>query len=330
MQEIAKNLPLDCIGAPPYEDTYLIGRPCEGCTELSLPDGCPVRQVGMALIQQEAIIIDKEWELAQRAASLSNLIERLLAMRYDSLVKSTTTPEGLRDLLQSDEQLRQEAQQGAWGVVRFDGRFVEYMNRFGNEVGDMFLESGGKDLIEITDGLLRTRTRRSENEHIDKRPAWHTGKLDYPDEYDIICREGGDEFVVLVRHVNPEQLQTVAARIAARLTVEYALERYEHGKAPFIASVGYAHVGDMPADSSGAMTKDPWDMFTTLNALADAGQRTQKDAQYEQMLALALAAMPPEGADQLTRQLGKTEITTMFLHYRCPKFYEDPVSYLQS
>lgn len=334
----------DCIGPGP--DSPTLGIACEGC----VPD-CDTLAYGRQVLGlvtstrelaytnglMESVATGLRHELAEAQATLETrtghlitAIERILMMRQDSLIPTAFTPEGIRDLLTHDPTLGQEILRGNCGVIRLDGRFVEINNRKGKQFGDLFLQNGGAKLASVTDGLARTQTRRIADQDTDHMPVWDIGRLDFPGNFDLILREGGDEWDILVRNVSPPQLQTIAMRIASELNVEKALKRYAEKRPPFIASVGFAHARSIAGSIPDDTPQDAWSIFNAMDRLADTGQLLSKKAQYAEMWELVIDLLPAEVLSRYDVMPGTREISTLFLHYHCPDFVEDPAQYYLS
>jgi len=312
---------------------------------LSLPEGCSVLKAGQTLVAREAEIVtltSKNQALTFENQSLRDaneeierenalLIERLFNLRIDTLIQTAFTPEGLKDHLEHDNEIQEELRGMQWGVVRLDGRFVNYINRFGNSVGDDFLQSGGAEITSITDGLVRTYSRRAEMPtpppEIDKRQDQR--RQGHSLAYDIICRQGGDEFSLIIRNVNPGQLALVAGRIQAKLTVPQALERYAQGGVPFIASVGYSHASDFAPEVRGKLSRGRvWQAFKQVNDQADEGQRHTKSRQYEEMWGIAYHSMPADSRPLTVARPDDRTVAEEFLRWTCPDFMENPMRFL--
>lgn len=321
-------LPLDCLDTSDQDN---LGQRCEACP---IQD-CTALAAGELILRQQTDIdqlTEKNamLEEANRQAEIekAHLLERLFNLRLDSLVETAFTPEGLKDHLMNDAEILAELKTLNWGVVRLDGRFVNYINRFGNLVGDDFLQRGGAEITAITDGLVRTRQRRARTEQPDsdrrqtERRAGHS--LGHED---IICRQGGDEFALLVRNVTPRQLALVAARVQSKLTVSYALGRYSEGQIPFIASVGSAHATDrQPEVQTSLAIHDPWHAFRLINGLADEGQREVKGQQYKEMWEMVQRATTDQAPS--IAQPDDRIVAERFLATLCPDFQRDPVAFL--
>jgi GGDEF domain-containing protein len=297
---------------------------------------CAALAVGELILRQQTDIDrlttrNTELEEANRQAEIEkgHLLERLFNLRLDSLVETAFTPEGLKDHLMNDSEIQAELKKFNWGVIRLDGRFVNYINRFGNLVGDDFLQRGGAEITAITDGLVRTRLRKSRAEQAaefgqqaTERRAGHS-----LGQEDIICRQGGDEFALLVRNVNPRQLALVTARVQSKLTVSYAIGRYSEGHIPFIASVGSAHATDkQPEVQTSLAIHDPWHAFRIINGLADEGQRDVKGQQYREMWEMVQRATSDQSPS--IAQPDDRIVAERFLATLCPDFQRDPVAFL--
>ena len=208
MTEFRANLPLSCINIAQPE---LSGQPCAGCPMLEI--GCTALAAGVKIEEQHRTITTLEAANQVHEERNAKLLDRLFNLRMDALVKSALTPEGFKDILENSPELIEELRGMQWGVVRLDGRFVNYINKFGNEVGDEFLEQGGNEITAISDGLVRRGERRSlttdatdERRKNDRRVGKTVGG-------DFICRQGGDEFSLLIRGVDATGL-TASLRCA--------------------------------------------------------------------------------------------------------------------
>lgn len=323
----AQTLPLLCLDEAISSPAALTE--CVGCPVLP---NCIAYNAARHIVEQEAEINQLDQQLSQaeellvlRETDLSDVITRLLDNRHDSLVPTTLTPEGLKDLLRKDAGLRAEILARRWGAIRLDGRFVGHANTMGNDVGDGLLEAGGRDIGRAALGAVRHKERRAKEAgpHL---ADWDVRRLEYPFRPDIVVRQGGDEFTILVRRVSLQGFQRAAARIESHLTVDEALRRYDNGMAPFIASVGIAHCQDLQQVAVPA--GDAWALFNTMNTLADEGQRASKTRQYAEMWAIAHDLMPREVAISYDQMPDKNEVARLFLQYRCPGFYTNPRAYL--
>lgn len=329
--ELSSTPPLLCLDQAPESTTFAV--PCEGCPLISTEAGCAAL-TGAQVIRSQGREIARLTEENQRTQEINAiLLERLLNLRIDALVGTAFTPEGLRDHLTHDEQIQEELRKRNWGAVRLDGRFVHYINRFGTEVGDDFLQSGGEEITSISDGLVRVRPDRRQQQkpvEVDQRVE-EQRQQGHSLKFDIICRQGGDEFVLLIRNVDPAQLARIAARIQAQLSVAVALERYNEGKVPFIASVGFAHAmsPEFGPEVTGMLSRqDYWEAFRKVSAAADVGQRAAKSRQYNTMWELTVASMPPNERPITVTRPGDREVAETFLRIMCPDFMDDPMSFL--
>jgi hypothetical protein len=309
--------PMDCARL----DTPTQGLPCVGCERLDTPEGCLALNAVIELTRRNA-------ELERQNAEL---LARLLNIRVDVLVDRAYTPEGLRDYLQYNENgIQGELNEMAWGVIRLDGRFVNYINRFGNLAGDDFLRAGGARIAAISDGLARVDERRQEEAPVttdqrieDRRQPGQAGGPD------IFCRQGGDEFSLIIRGVSRNKLRGIADRIQKQLTPEQAIERYAGGGIPFIASVGFSHATDLDAEVLESMERgDYLEAFQLVNAGADDGQRAVKTSQYEEMWQAALDKMTADQRAEWIAQPDDRVVAEQFLLHLCPSFWESPAEFV--
>lgn len=307
-----------------------MGVPCEGCPLQSTEIGCIALRAGQTIAEQENTIQNLTEEKVRREEENALLLERLFNLRLDTLVDTAFTPEGLRDHLEHDAEIQQELRQLKWGVIRLDGRFVNYINRFGSNVGDDFLQSGGQEITSISDGLVRTgRDRRINQQTVNQEQRQDPRRQGHSLVADIICRQGGDEFALLMRSVNPAELTMVAARIQGQLAVTRALERYDEGKVPFIASVGWAHATEFTPEVTGLLARSKhWEAFRRVNGQADEGQRRTKARQYQEMWELAVASMSTDERPVAVARPSDREVAEVFLTLLCPDFMRDPISFL--
>ncbi len=329
-------LPLHCLD---LENTQNLGVRCPECP-LAESD-CQPLAAGRLILTQQATIEDLGAQVTDREAALaaaqqefevekSRILERLFNLRIDTLVETAFTPEGLKDHLIHDTEIQAELRQMRWGIIRLDGRFVNYINRFGNMVGDDFLQRGGAEITAITDGLARLRTRRlrsaeyhPERRQIERRAGFSIG------HEDIICRQGGDEFTLLIRNVDTPQLASIAGRVQSRLTVPFALERYSEGQVPFIASVGFAHATDKLPEVTRAFTlHDDWGAFRVVNGFADEGQRQVKSEQYEEMWRMVCHVLTEPERNKYIAQPDDRVVAELFLERLCPDFQRNPIAFL--
>lgn len=316
MSEIRPTVtPFDCIDLAPGSTTR--GLPCDGCELLNRPEGCPALLAGQ--------------ELEQRERENAELIARLLNIRIDVLVETAYTPAGLRDYLQANENgIQSEMDQMQWGVLRLDGRFVNYINRYGNLVGDEFLRASGAEIAAISDGLARVQERRQEQAPVTAEQR-STDRRQQGSDHDIFCRQGGDEFSLIIRGVTPQELQLIAARIQNQLTPNQAIERCSEGRIPFIASVGFSHATQMgPEVLSALHVGNYYEAFRVVNGQADTGQRTAKTAQYEEMWRIAQANMTGDEQAEWIAQPDDRIVAEQFLMRVCADFWHDPIGFLTS
>lgn len=315
------RMPFSCLDQTP-------GIECEGCPFVTQAAGCVALKAGKTILSQRAEIARLTQENDSHEQENALLLERLFNIRLDTLVGTAFTPEGLRDHLQHDVEMQREMQELQWGVVRLDGRFVNYINRFGNRIGDIFLKSGGKQITAIADGLARTHQRRVQATLTTEQRTVHR-RQGHSLEADIICREGGDEFALLIRNVSPAQLASVAGRIQAPLTVAQTQERYAQGKIPFIASVGYTHASEYgPEVISNLSEGRYWEGFKIVNDEADASQHRTKINQYREMWEIAVRAMPDDPHPPHVAQPDDRTVAEEFLRWVCPDFMDNPITFL--
>lgn len=315
-----------CVDIIPGSST--LGVTCEDCP--LLPD-CRPLMAGKRIVALMGDRARLTRQIEDQAAQNTVLLERIFRLRTDTLVTSVFTPGGMKDYLANDSEIQEEMGGGLWGVLLLDGRFVNYINRYGYEIGDRFLAASGNRITTIVDGLIRTgadrRTEvRSPAEDLRRRrDRRHEPVL----RGDIICRQGGDEFSILIRNVTPEQLAVVAARIGHKLTVIDALDRYENGVVPFIASVGYAHAEEYPEVLTPLLNNDDyWGAYRVVMYAADKGQRVEKKEQYEQMWSIVVSTFRPEERLLMPTQPDDRIVAEQFLERLCPNFCANPNSYL--
>ncbi len=307
------------------------GKACEDCDFLREGVRCVSLAAGQKAVEQAgvnqelaAVVHDltkekKEWEREKLA-----LIERLLNLRTDTLIETAFTPEGLRDHLHHDRDIQEELAELNWGVLRLDGRFVNYLNRAGNWVGDAFLQKGGAHITALSDGLVRTEEQPIQEERRAQRQQGHSMAND------IICRQGGDEFSILIRNVSPDELTAITARIRALLTPSKAVDRYHNGQIPFIASVGFGHAESLNLEvARECSTGNHYQAFYLVNNLADDGQRKIKSRQYEIMWDMAQELMPQHEFDKWIAQPDDRQVAELFLRYCCPDFHRDPLTFMR-
>jgi hypothetical protein len=329
------ELPLNCIDPSKPEQ---LGQPCDGCPLIEQSIGCAAMkngaEIAVAFEEKDRQISDLEESNFKKDEINKKLLERILDLRIDSLVDTAYTPEGFKDLLMRSPELKDELTKMQWGVVRLDGRFVGHVNKFGNRVGDLFLQEGGQAITAVADGLVRRKTdrrkqslpvsedRRAHERRKEERRVGQTAGGDY------ICRQGGDEFSLLIRNVGAADLTVVAARIQNQLTIGRALERYADGNIPFIASVGYTHASEEAPKVTAALTEgDPWEAFLEVNGRADEGQRHNKLGQYQEMWKMVVKASP--GASHGIAQPDDRVVAERFLLTLCPDFYHNPIQYME-
>ena len=265
-------------------------------------------------------------------ALAQELTDRIHDLRQDILIPQTLTPEGLLDVLKHDKNLGQEFIAGNFGVIRLDGRFVGHINTYGNRFGDAFLAESGRRIYHVA----RLQTRNDPNRQPAKNQQFTMAadtpnKLDYPALLDIVCRQGGDEFAIIVRHVDADTLRRVANRVGVQLDVNSAIRRYEAGEIPFIASVGIAHGSEVRAAERRKLVESgqAYELFARINGSADEGQKIDKERQYGQMWAITHHYLPEDIAEQYQQMpTSSREIADLFLKYVCPDFYNAPRSYL--
>lgn len=339
MGEFIQDLP-DCLDV----GGATLGQPCaecpfvdEGCTPLragTLIVGQSAEIAGQqqtitgleeTLEQRQRTIVGLEETNSRREAENAALFERLFDIRVDTLIDTSVTPSGLKDILTHTPELQEEMSQMNWGVVRLDGRFVGYINRYGDSVGDLFLREGGYEITAISK-IGRRSDRRKSQEPIE---ADHRERVrrSHETEDDILCRQGGDELALFVRDVTTDELVRVASRIQSKLTVSAALARYEENdQIPFIASVGSAHASEKEPEVLGLLAeKNPWRAFLTINYEADREQRAVKSSQYEEMWQKVQNVLKePKISAPVDR-----EIAAQFLKVLCPNFYKNPRKYLR-
>ena len=289
--------------------------------------------------EQSASIAHLTEESERQEREAEELLTRLFNLRMDTLVDDAFTPEGLRDHLEHDAALQEVMQSGRWGVVRLDGRFVRYVNKYGNRTGDGFLQAGGARIAAVANGLGRRGDRRRQGQGVlvERRQGAERRQTLHPAEQrghthngDVICRQGGDEFALIMVGVDEKGLATAATRIQNALTVGKAVDNYTHGRIPFIASVGQAHASARHADVLRLIDgQDFWGAFNAVNGVADEGQRTSKARQYQEMWELVTAATPPDQQRVTVAMPDESVIASEFLRVLCPKFYENPIAFLE-
>lgn len=303
--EVIREYPFICTDT---SDLSTLGLPCEDCPVL--PDDCRALAAGKLILAQQR--------------RLGTQQERLQAMRIDSIVDNAFTPEGLRDHLLYDANLAEELRQLQWGVVEVDGRFLDYLNQFGGEfLGDRFLRQGGAHIVDLIEGLIR---RRNQPVPADRR-AGYTSSLD------ILCRRGGDEYALLVRNVSPKQLADIATRLQGHLTPQAAIERYDQGHIPFMASVSFQHASTLdPAICRQTLlsASNPWGAFEIIYRAASLHQTAIKAAQYATMWQLVRKTAESNGIRTMMKHQpdDKRSVAEAFLSLLCTRFWIDPAKFI--
>lgn len=340
--------PPDCLDETAEPATF--GVQCEGC-----PADCRVLAAGRMVVEQAAMIEDRDRDLddarftidglretvtglrisldeaeatvAEQAGRIVRLTDRIARMRPDKLVDTAYTNESFCDLLEHDANLRGELLQNEWGVLSLDARFMAYINTLGVDMGDGFVVSSGQEIDHVTTNLVRSADRRAADQEHDGSLARYEDRLDHPAHLDIIVRKGGDEYLLLIRRVDPDQLQAIAQRVQEHLSVSSALIRYQDGKPPFIASVASAHAKEMPPEERILVGDDLWRMSMLLNARADRELTSIKASQYLQMWAMVAAVAPHAGYPE--KMPSSREVSALFLRHLCPDFMDNPDRYVR-
>lgn len=301
--EVISNQPNLCL------DQALGGRAVSVCAECPFTDPateCPAYLGAQALVLERAASAAKDVQIGalnERIADLEeqvgvlieeNLryVERILGLKVDSLVAGMFTPEGLKDeILYGNAELAEKLRGNRWGAIQIDVRFLNFMNgALGQNQGDSFLQRSGERLTTITDGLIRTGPRRTEEAPVESerrsRDRRKTARAEdeaapgYSIQGDPRIRRGGDEFTILILDVDPADLPGIAARIQKQLDVAAALKRAPDGL-PFVASVGAAHVTDI--DSRLMEGKDALSRYHLVDDKCNETGLLAKKKQYKAM-----------------------------------------------
>jgi GGDEF domain-containing protein len=257
------EVPLLCIDVAPDSETR--GKLCAGCDVL-----CPGFAAGRFMVEQ---------------TSQNKLLdERIAQLHISSLIPTALTPEGLGDEIRNNPLLNAELQQGNWGVINLDVRFLKAINDIAYRFGSEFLQVVGE---QIRDALAKAGRQGdpSNYDRADRRQEYSTGQ-------DILCRIGGDEFSILVRNVDPRRLIAVANRITGQFSVGRVIAQGGENKVPFIASVGAAHVRHSSQAQQYLLQGDVVKAFQSTFDLTDEGHREMKAKQYQQMWHYVRTAEP--------------------------------------
>jgi hypothetical protein len=298
-----------------------LGVQCEPC-----PTNCHALAAGQLLAEQTLQIGQLETDKLQLMQDTRTLATRLDVSRRDRLVRTAYTKEGLDDLLKNDAELRGELLQGNWGTLCVDVRFAGVVNQLGIEYGDGLIIVSNQEVHvavnEVTEqirGNLRSVDRKVIN--LEEDEEWQHILL-HPRKHDVVNRKGGDEYLIIVRDVNPDQLGIVCERIQGLFSVSTAIERYAHGRPPFVASVGSAHFSELeekPDPTDG----DLWATAMQLNTIADKRQVAMKKEQY--ILMADMAGLSEDEIEALNTKM----ISEAWLTRFCPDFLEDPTDYFE-
>lgn len=322
MTEFVPNLPLYCIDSSQPE---ALGQPCEGCPMREQAVGCIALKAGVELAE-------KNDEVKQAEDEKLRLLERLFNLQTDTLIEDAFSPAGFQDHLRNTPELQEKMRSLNWGVIRLDGRFISYINKLGSNIGDEFLRQGGNEITAVS-GLVRLgKDRRHAKTDL---PVQHERRLrrerrDNASGGDNAIRQGGDEISLQIWDVSRPNLGRVAKRIQEQFTVPYAVQRYENGTIPFVASVGYSHARDNTKAVQEALADDnPWEAFYVVNGEADKEQVREKKKQYHQMWEMVVGSMPPgQHPTDITLPPDRV-IAEQFLRVFCPDFHTDPVAFLE-
>lgn len=227
--------------------------------------------------------------------------ERLM---HDDVAPSLLNRRGAMELIETDAELAKELQEGACGIVFLDVRFLKYINdTFSDEYGDAFLNLAAQKIDGILDARIRTvLTEDGDNE---RKP-------------DIRIRYGGDEFIILVRRVTPEQLEAVAERLRKEFSVIRAIEEAEkQEKMPIAANTVTCHTSELsPGERSEMSGKE---IFLSLrNRLHDSHIQAKK-AQYDEMWQKIKEVTDLRDNDRPSEERA---IAGMFLRFCCATYMD--------
>ncbi len=275
--EATGPLPLHCID--PTNQPPTLGVACEGC---------PLNPANCLPLSAGRIITAQTTEIGQLTERVATLEDSIGELSLDALLGNYFTPEGLKYLIGKDANLAAELLESEWGILRIDTRFLSIINELGKAQGDNLLVLGANQTLRLLNESVRRQPDRrraplpvteDQRQHSDRRKG-------YTDQRDLICREGGDELMAIVRNVrNPHELAEVAGRLQLRFSVREGIDQMRTRRLPLIASVGYHHVQNFQPDvlESFRSSQDAWGLVNFVNESADQSHRDIKYGQYQAM-----------------------------------------------
>jgi len=245
---------------------------CASCF-FTVAEHCGILATAQARIQAE-----------ERAAKAQERITQLEAdngrMLMDPLVEGFVAANAIPYHIANSQQLQRGLRNNTLGMLFLDIRGVQLSNKGGQEFGDRLIAASGAAISQsLTENI---RTKDGDRKHGAERRK-------NPKKRDTRLRIGGDEFAVLCSEVSPEELSQIAERVAEGLSIEQAIETDRQGNIPVMASVGFAHSRDLPANPHGNRKKywteaDYLERYKQLRRLADAAHVAGgKQIQYAEM-----------------------------------------------
>lgn len=227
--------------------------------------------------------------------------ERLM---HDDVAPSFLNRRGAMELIETDAELAEELREGACGIIFLDVRFLKYINdTFSDEYGDTFLSLAAQKINEILDARIRTI------------PA---GSSDNERKPDVRIRYGGDEFIILVRRVTPNQLEAVAERLRSEFSVTRAIEESKkQGRMPIAANTVTCHANELPSDERTRMKGK--EVFMNLRERLHDSHIQAKKAQYDEMWQRIKAVTELRDNDRPSEERA---VAGMFLRFCCSSYMD--------
>jgi len=202
-------------------------------------------------------------------------------------------------------------------VGLLDLRVVKYINdTFGHVTGDRFLQHAGQRIRDILTHNIRSSRPRNAVE-FERRQHPTNGS-------DIVCRYGGDEFVLILKNIYPEDRSGLSQRLQALFSVDYALARASISDRPLINSnipvIASLSTADLQSATALGFLETSSDRFQAFYAAADASHEPFREKQYDEMWT---AIKRKIGRPELQKPEDQRIIGGQFYLYCIPQFLDN-------
>jgi GGDEF domain-containing protein len=107
---------------------------------------------------------------------------------------------------------------------------------------------------------------------------------------DILVRWGGDEAVIVCPNITPDGLTALSERMSGSFSLRAAIENYNAGRAPLMASVGASHSASTHTILSSIEHPKPNDYKSAVEQMIDYADSRQEEARERQIAEIYVEA----------------------------------------